>query len=292
MFARSAHWAEQESMKGRYPAAVFFAIVVLLCGSTSVYPKTGAQGASSAKPGTVKHTSRQVSQLSFSGEYAIRKGDTLYDIARKYKTTTQNLKSANNLRSNKLKIGQIILLPAAYEAAANSEAAETAPASAAGNQPAKPDSPQPEDSTLISENGSQPRRLQLVQAGFNLLGVRYKYSGTSEKSGFDCSGLVKSLFSKFDIDLPRSSREQFKHGEKVDRDELQAGDLVFFSSGGKQVTHVGIYIGDNKFLHAARKARQVIISDLNKIWYNVRYLGARRITDLWGDESNPEPQAH
>ena len=279
-------------MKGRHTAAVFFAIIALLCGSISVYPKAGTKAASSAEPKSIGRTSPQLSVLSFSGEYSVRKGDTLYEIARKYRITAQNLKSANNLRSNKLKIGQKILIPVEHEAAAQSEATETAAAAAAVNQSAKPDSPQPEDTNQSSENGSQPRRLQLVQAGFNLLGVRYKYSGTSEKNGFDCSGLVKSLFSKFDIDLPRSSREQFKQGEKVGRDELQAGDLVFFSSGGKQVTHVGIYIGDNKFLHAARKARQVIVSDLNKIWYNMRYLGARRITDLWGNESNPEPQTN
>jgi cell wall-associated NlpC family hydrolase len=98
---------------------------------------------------------------------------------------------------------------------------------------------------------------------------------------------VKSVFSKFNIELPRTSREQFKQGEKVDRDNLQKGDLVFFSSGGKNPTHVGIYVGDNKFLHAARKARQVIVSDLNKIWYSMRYLGARRV--IWGDD-NPVPE--
>ncbi len=62
------------------------------------------------------------------------------------------------------------------------------------------------------------------------------------------------------------------------------GDLVFFSSGGKQPTHVGIYVGDNKLLHAARKARQVVVSDISKIWYTMRYVGARRVMDLWSDE--------
>jgi cell wall-associated NlpC family hydrolase len=133
-------------------------------------------------------------------------------------------------------------------------------------------------------------RLQLVEAGFKLIGVRYRRSGGSEKTGFDCSGLVKNLFSKFNIELPRTSREQFKQGEKVDRDKLEAGDLVFFSSGGSHPTHVGIYIGNDKFIHAARKARQVMVSDLNKIWYTMRYLGARRISDLWGDDPDPDPE--
>ena len=127
----------------------------------------------------------------------------------------------------------------------------------------------------------------LVEAGFKLLGAKYRFSGLSEKSGFDCSGLVKNLFSKFDIDLPHSSREQFKQGQKVDRDKLEEGDLVFFSSEGKLPNHVGIYIGNDHFLHAARKAKKVIISDLNQLWYAARYLGARRITDLWGEDKDP-----
>ena len=123
-----------------------------------------------------------------------------------------------------------------------------------------------------------------------MIGVRYRRSGISEKTGFDCSGLVKSLFSKFNIDLPRSSREQYNQGEVVDRDKLQVGDLVFFSSGGTRPTHVGIYVGDDKFLHAAIKAKQVIVSDLNKFWYTMRYLGARRIADLWWDETEATPE--
>jgi cell wall-associated NlpC family hydrolase len=134
----------------------------------------------------------------------------------------------------------------------------------------------------------QSVRHRLVEAGFQFLGVRYRFGSVSEQSGFDCSGLVKSVFSKFDIELPRTSREQFKQGEKVDRNNLKKGDLVFFSSGGKTPNHVGIYVGDNQFLHAARKARQVIVSDLNKIWYSMRYLGARRVIEEKGEPAAPE----
>jgi cell wall-associated NlpC family hydrolase len=133
-------------------------------------------------------------------------------------------------------------------------------------------------------------RVRLAKAGFDLIGVRYRRSGGSEKSGFDCSGLVKNLFSRFNIELPRSSREQYQQGERIDRESLEVGDLVFFSSGGTQPTHVGIYVGDNKMLHAALKAKRVIVSDLNSLWYKVRYLGARRVMNLWGEDT-PEEQS-
>ena len=144
---------------------------------------------------------------------------------------------------------------------------------------------QPTDAAKASETSPTP--IRLVQAGFQMIGIRYRFGG-SEKSGIDCSGLVKSLFSKFNIDLPRSSREQFKQGEKVSKDDLKPGDLVFFSSGGNQPTHVGNYVGNNQLLHAARHAGQVVVSDISKIWDTMRYLGARRVMELWGDDPAPE----
>lgn len=109
----------------------------------------------------------------------------------------------------------------------------------------------------------------------------------SERHGVDCSGLVKNLFDKLNIEVPRSSREQYKIGEQVAKAELAVGDLVFFSTRGKIPSHVGIYIGDNQFIHAARRARQVIISNLSQAWYQKRFIGARRISDLWKDEQKP-----
>ncbi len=133
----------------------------------------------------------------------------------------------------------------------------------------------------------QPLRVRLASTGMGFLGVRYRWNGNSPMHGFDCSGLVKSLFDKFNISLPRSSREQYKVGEKIDKDKLEVGDLVFFSSRGKSPSHVGIYLGDNQFLHAARKARRVIISSLSGSWYAKRFLGARRLSDLWTEETVP-----
>jgi cell wall-associated NlpC family hydrolase len=280
-------------MKGRYLSTVIAAVAALLLSVIPVYSQIITLPAT--PPVKSKRTGRgpqKPAELNAAGSYVARPGDSLYRIARVYKTTPEALMSANNLRSSKIKIGQKLAIPgtkpAATPEASRSAAAPPSPApsheNAAALGPASP--------ARIQNENDPPRRVQLVKAGFEMLGVRYRYSGLSEVSGFDCSGLVKSLFSKFNIELPHSSREQFKQGEKVDRDKLEVGDLVFFSSGGKQPTHVGIYVGNDKFIHAARKARQVIVSDLNKIWYAMRYLGARRIKDLWGDDAAVPPQAN
>lgn len=129
-------------------------------------------------------------------------------------------------------------------------------------------------------------RAQLVDAARKFLGLPYRWGGMSERRGVDCSGLVKMLFAKLHVALPRSSREQIQSGKEVPMDQLETGDLVFFSSRGQTPTHVGVYVGNNQFLHAATKARQVIISDLNQPWYNKRFLSARRVVDLSKDDES------
>ena len=269
-------------MKGRSCIAVFIAIVALLFTAISGYTKTTVNSAK-ALTGQ-KKIKRDSEQPGQGQEYKVRRGDNLTSIAREFGTTPAAIKSANGLRSSRIKAGQFLNIPVAKTAAAEKEskAVETRQESATQAQAGLPP-----DETQKTDSEASATPLRLVQAGFQFLGVRYRFGG-SGKSGIDCSGLVKTLFSKFNIELPRSSREQYKQGQKVSRDELKMGDLVFFSSGGSQPTHVGIYIGDDKILHAARKAKQVIVSDINKIWYRMRYLGARRVLDLWSDESLPE----
>jgi peptidoglycan DL-endopeptidase LytE len=262
-------------MKERsYTLALFLALTLLFC-----FDNGYAKNASGKTKSTQKTSSAEV--------HIVRQGESLYRIALKHNTTPALLLRANKLKSDKIKVGQKITIPgskALPPKPANARIPEPPPTT----QVLRETFPIPQMSANTSpeqdNNIDDPLRYRLVKAGFETLGIRYRKSGGSEESGFDCSGLVKSLFARFNIELPRSSREQFLQGEKVERDKLQAGDLVFFSSGGKRPTHVGIYIGDNKFLHAAVKARQVIISDLDKIWYTVRYLGARRVMDLWSDD--------
>jgi len=117
----------------------------------------------------------------------------------------------------------------------------------------------------------------LISTAKDQMGIRYSWGGTS-RSGFDCSGFVGFVYAKHGIKLPRTSIAMSGYGQKVaSRSQLQAGDLVFFITRGSRVSHVGIYIGDNKFIHASSGGGSVRIDSLSKDYYNKRYAGARRV---------------
>lgn len=117
----------------------------------------------------------------------------------------------------------------------------------------------------------------VLQRAFALLGTPYRWGGTSPDNGFDCSGLVGYVFRTIGIDLPRVSRAMANEGTPItDRSALAEGDLVFFGNRG-HVDHVGIYIGDGKFLHAPRTGRDVTVSTLVDGYWSHKYLEARRI---------------
>ena len=117
----------------------------------------------------------------------------------------------------------------------------------------------------------------VLQRAFSLLGTPYRWGGSSPDSGFDCSGLVGYVFRTIGIDLPRVSRAMADEGTKVaSRDALAEGDLVFFGRRG-HIDHVGIYIGEGKFLHAPRTGRDVTVSSLTSGYWAQKYLEARRV---------------
>jgi cell wall-associated NlpC family hydrolase len=140
----------------------------------------------------------------------------------------------------------------------------------------------PKNPVFAEESSAAPQtlRYKLVKAARAFLNLPYRWGGMSEQRGADCSGLVKMIFAKLHINLPRTSREQIQSGKQIPIDELEMGDLVFFSSVGDIPDHVGIYVGNHRFLHAEKKAGRVIVTDLNQPWYARRLLAARRVIDL------------
>lgn len=121
-------------------------------------------------------------------------------------------------------------------------------------------------------------RQDLINYAMKFLGTPYKYGGTTP-DGFDCSGFTQYVFKHFGYTLKRSSSAQITNGEKIMTEDLLPGDLVFFSRSGYAVGHVGIYIGDNQFIHATSPGDVIKISDLSETYYVTRYVGARRILD-------------
>jgi cell wall-associated NlpC family hydrolase len=111
-----------------------------------------------------------------------------------------------------------------------------------------------------------------------LIGVEYKWGGTSPEGGLDCSGLVRYVFQQVTgVTLPRTAKELSRIGDKVAIDDLKPGDLVFFNTRRFAFSHVGIYLGDNRFIHAPSRGREVEVTTLDKSFWQKRFNGARRL---------------
>ncbi len=118
-----------------------------------------------------------------------------------------------------------------------------------------------------------------IDSALDLLGIRYRRGGSTPEAGFDCSGFVSHVFREgIGLVLPRSSKEMSKTGEVVNREELKPGDLVFFNTMRSAFSHVGIYLGDNQFVHAPRAGGRVRIEDLRDSYWVKRFNGARRVS--------------
>jgi len=123
--------------------------------------------------------------------------------------------------------------------------------------------------------GTSYVREEIVRTARSFIGVPYLWGGDSPETGFDCSGLVAATYHLNGLNLPRSSREQFLVGEPVRREELAPGDLVFFANSGEEITHVGIYAGDDRFIHAPRQGRNIREDSLSVAYYEKRFRGGR-----------------
>jgi cell wall-associated NlpC family hydrolase len=132
-----------------------------------------------------------------------------------------------------------------------------------------------------SEHFSNEEMNELVMYAMSLADTPYRYGGNSPETGFDCSGFVNHVFKKsLGFDLPRTSQEISRVGEPLKEDQLNPGDLVFFNTQQQPYSHVGIYVGENRFVHAPKKGKAITIVSMQDKYWKSRYEGARRIVTL------------
>lgn len=230
---------------------------------------------------------------SATSSYKVRKGDTLARIARKTGVSVSELKRLNSLAKKKLKPGQVLVLrDAETEVEARPRVArkiqlrynDLFSEKDYEQSLAELTDPEPDKPVELSKNlelkADSIKMLKNTAYGF--LGTRYRFGGSS-RSGIDCSSFVQKVFRELEVSLPRTAREQFQVGNEVSPGDLQKGDLIFFRTYAPFPSHVGIYLGDNRMIHASSRDRRVVISPMNTPYYRARFIGAKRI-----DKINPE----
>jgi len=193
-----------------------------------------------------------------STRYIVKSGESLGIIAQRYGVSVTSIVNANNLKGQTIRAGQTINIPSTEnyrDYARNTEYSSN------------------NESTSYKET-----KESIITVAKQYLGAPYKFGGYSLKTGIDCSGYVKKIFSKFNVELPRTARDiYYNTGTRVAKSQLQTGDLVFFRTYASYPSHVGIYMGNGQFIHSSSGTRKVSITSLNKKYYTKRYLGAKRI---------------
>lgn len=225
--------------------------------------------------------------------YKVSKGDTLPKIAKKTGVKMAEIRSLNKLKGNKIKLGQVLVLVAAETT--------TRPVSTNRLQLINKDLLNEQELTdtlaeLTDLESERPVDLaktleanqeisNLKKSAYSFLGARYRFGGSS-RSALDCSSFTQQVFREQSVKLPRTAREQFYVGDEVMRGDLKKGDLVFFQTYARFPSHVGIYLGNRKMIHASSREHRVVISSMDTPYYLSRYLGARRMTSTASDSIN------
>ncbi len=221
--------------------------------------------------------------------YRVRKGDNLQRIAKKTGVSVKVLSRLNPRAKGRIKAGQILVLRDAEPAEDvkprlaktggvylknkdlfSEQDYEQSLADLTDADPSKP-----VDLTKNLELKTNNVKLLKTKA-YGFLGIRYRFGGSS-RNGIDCSSFVQQVFREMEVSLPRTAREQFEVGNEVSPGDLQKGDLVFFRTYARFPSHVGIYLGNNKMIHASSRNRQVVISTMDTPYYRARFIGAKRI---------------
>lgn len=199
------------------------------------------------------NTSVMASQSIANSTYTVRSGDCLWTIGNRFGVSVSQLKALNGLRSNFIRVGQVLKISQASNITSRSY--------------------------TISRSGDTLDRVSniIVSIAARYLGAPYVWGGCSP-SGFDCSGFVKYVMSQVGTNIPRTAASQFNCGAPVNKSELKPGDLVFFRFTHSGIDHVGIYVGGGSFIHSScPRDGGVIYSSLYTAYYASGYAGARRV---------------
>lgn len=238
---------------------------------------------------------KKVSAVARPDTYKVVKGDSLPMIAKKTGVRMSEIRTLNGLKANKVKPGQVLALVASdtpvRTASINrlqlvnkdllneQELSDTL----AELTDLETDGPVDLAKTLQTTQSIN----KLKKSAYSFLGARYRFGGSS-RNALDCSSFTQQVFREQSVKLPRTAREQFNVGNEVVRGDLKKGDLVFFQTYANFPSHVGIYLGNRKMIHASSREHRVVISSMDTPYYLSRYLGARRMTNDSSDTINFE----
>ncbi len=230
-------------------------------------------------------------------KHTVKNGETLYAIAKKNHTTVEKLRKANGLKKGKtLKLGKVLKMPTnSYAKSTKKKKFKIAKTKTTrqdkklaktlmnikSKKSAKSKSQKFSLNDIFFHGKSKGRSSKMTKLAKKKLGKRYVWGAVGKKNTFDCSGFTSYVCKKNGITIPRTSRAQSTYGKYISRSDLKPGDLIFFDTSKRRkgyVNHVGIYLGNDKFIHASSAKKKVVITKLGKSFYSKRYKGARRVT--------------
>lgn len=140
-------------------------------------------------------------------------------------------------------------------------------------QPVEPSKTMP---SLPKRNGAGDMGSIAARTAERFVGIPYRWGGDNVVEGMDCSGFVRAVYNLCGVNIPRTSGEQFRVGDRVERENLMDGDLVFFGSSADKINHVGIYVGGGRFVHAPRRGDEIKVSTIDEKYFADRFIGAKR----------------
>lgn len=210
--------------------------------------------------------------------YIVKKGDNIWKIAKKYNMDAEELMEINEMDSPSLIKGQKLYLEEDQSVIADLQNNEILTKEMEEELKRMPESDEFADKSM---------REKLTLFAKKLINIPYKFGGNSVM-GIDCSAYVKKVYGLLGIDLPRTAREQFNEGETIEKEELSIGDLVFFRTYASFPSHVGIYLGNDLFIHASEKGKKVKVDNLEAPYFVKRFIGAKRLLNDENKSSDPQ----